>query len=184
MNEWSIKKTPTRAVIDRKITQLGLRRMRYGTLIKLVIVAALLWGLFTLIFGITIPMDNSMHPAINEGDLILYYRLNGNYESDNVVVYTHEGRQYIGRIAAVPGEQVLITENGQLIINGYTQIEENGVLTYPIENGCTYPVTLGKGEYFILADARDTGNDSRYFGAISKDKITGKVITFLRRRNI
>ena len=184
MNEWSIKKTPTRAVIDRKIARLGLRSMRYSTLIKLIIVVALLWGLFTLIFGITIPRDNSMHPAINEGDLILYYRLNSSYESGDVVTYTHNERQYIGRIAAVPGEQVQITEDGQFIINGYTQIEENGVLTYPVEDGCTYPVNLSENEYFILADARDTGNDSRYFGAVSMDEIDGKVITFLRRRNI
>lgn len=92
MNEWSIKKTPTRAVIDRKITRLGLRSMRYGTLIKLIIVVVLLWGLFTLIFGITIPRDNSMHPAINEGDLILYYRLNNSYEAGDVVAYTNNER--------------------------------------------------------------------------------------------
>ena len=184
MNEWSIKKTPTRKVIDKKIYRLNLRSIRYGAIIKLIIVLLLVWGLFTIIFGLAIPRDNSMNPSIKEGDLVLYYRLNNEYESGDVIIFTKDDEQYIGRIAAVPGEQVEITEDGQLIINGYAQIEENGVLTYPVENGCTYPVNLSETQYFILVDARDTGNDSRYFGAINMDEIDGKVITFLRRRNI
>ena len=52
------------------------------------------------------------------------------------------------------------------------------------EGGIDLPVTLGPDEYFILADSRQGGMDSRYLGPIAKDEIKGTVITVIRRNNI
>lgn len=60
----------------------------------------------------------------------------------------------------------------------------NAAYTYPVPGGCAFPLTLGPNEYFILADSRDGGVDSRTFGAIPADELAGKVITVLRRRSI
>ena len=35
-----------------------------------------------------------------------------------------------------------------------------------------------------LADARQNGTDSRYFGAVQKNEIVGTVITIVRRNNL
>ena len=57
--------------------------------------------------------------------------------------------------------------------------------TQPYEEGVTeYPVKLGQGEYFVLADQRNGGMDSRYFGVIRQEEIRGIVITILRRNNL
>ena len=41
------------------------------------------------------------------------------------------------------------------------------------ENRTEYPVTLGEGEYFVMADRRNGGMDSRYFGTVKQDEIRG-----------
>ena len=43
---------------------------------------------------------------------------------------------------------------------------------------------LEEGEYFVMADLRNGGMDSRYFGPVSQDEIEGIVITLLRRNNL
>ena len=47
-----------------------------------------------------------------------------------------------------------------------------------------YPLTLGEREYFVLADQRNGGMDSRYFGIVRAEEIRGIVITVLRRNNL
>jgi signal peptidase I len=47
-----------------------------------------------------------------------------------------------------------------------------------------YPVTLGPGECFVLADKRDEGADSRFFGPVKREEIQGSVITIMRRNNL
>ena len=47
-----------------------------------------------------------------------------------------------------------------------------------------YPLSLKKDEVFLLCDYREGGRDSRYFGAVSKKEIKGKVITILRRSDL
>ena len=47
-----------------------------------------------------------------------------------------------------------------------------------------YPLTLGQGQCFVLADSRGDGVDSRYFGPVEADEILGTVITIARRNNL
>ena len=55
----------------------------------------------------------------------------------------------------------------------------------PVYEGYTkFPMVLGKDECFVLADARQNGTDSRYFGAVQKNEIVGTVITIVRRNNL
>ena len=45
-------------------------------------------------------------------------------------------------------------------------------------------VSSTDGEYFVMADQRNGGKDSRYFGIVRADEIQGIVITILRRNNL
>ena len=47
-----------------------------------------------------------------------------------------------------------------------------------------YPLTLHAGELFVMADQRDGGADSRFFGVVHSDEVLGTVITILRRNNL
>ena len=44
-----------------------------------------------------------------------------------------------------------------------------------------YPLTLEEGECFALADSRNGGTDSRFFGPVLNSEILGTVITIVRR---
>ena len=103
------------------------------------------------------------------------------YESGDIVVYTKDNVQYIGRIAAMPADEVEITEDGTLVINGYYQASTD-TTPYARQENADYPLNLAEDEYFILLDDRSSVLDSRTFGAVKLDDIDGKLLTLLRRR--
>lgn len=97
-----------------------------------------------------------------------------------------ETQRFVCRIIAAPGDTVEVTDERGLSVNGNTVIENNIFYpTRPYEEGITkYPVKLWDGEYFVMADQRNGGKDSRYFGVVEADEIQGIVITILRRNNL
>ena len=152
---------------------------------RLAVLVVLLLILFGLIFGITPMKNDDMSPRISAGDLMLYYRLDRNFISDDVVVFTKNDEQYTGRIVAVGGDSVEITEDAQLVVNGGIVMDNDIFYATPqYESDVTYPVQLAEDEYFILCDYRAGARDSRYFGPVSASEIKGKVITVIRRSNL
>lgn len=95
-------------------------------------------------------------------------------------------QRFVCRVIAAPGDTVEVTEERGLSVNGNAVIENN--IFYPTrpygEGVAEYPLKLGDGEYFVMADQRNGGMDSRYFGVVKADEIKGVVITMLRRNNL
>lgn len=162
------KKTTTQLLID--------------FLIKLVIIAGVAWALLTFVVGLTIHYGNNMFPAIKDGDLVIAYRLQDPY-LNAAVLYEHDGELRLGRVVAMSGSEVEITEEGAILVNGTAPAEEIFYATYPAdEGGISYPYTVGEGEVFILNDFRSDTDDSRSFGAIDADEVVGPVLLTMRRR--
>lgn len=162
-----------------------LRKQLYTDMKKAILLLVLIWLLFFLVFGITVSKGNAMEPALKDGDLLLYYRLSSGYTQADPVLYTVENERKTGRIAAGPGDELLFTPEGKLVINGYMQTALGGEDMYALPEGTGgYPLTLSEGEYFILADDKGAAEDSRAFGIIQKEEIKGKIITIIRRRSI
>ena len=92
---------------------------------------------------------------------------------------------FICRVVAGPGDTVQISDGEGLIINGNRMIE-SGIFyqTYEYSGFVEYPLKLGEGEYFVLADYRNGGADSRFYGAVKEQEILGTVITIMRRNNL
>ena len=176
--------TPEQVILSR------LRRFASGEEIrsfffKLIMMVLLLWILFGVLFGITPMRNNDMSPRISAGDLLLYYRLDENYRTNDVVVFEKDGTEYTGRIVGKGGESVEITEDSRLSINGSIVMENDIFYSTPrYDDSIAYPVSLAEDEYFILCDYREGARDSRYFGAVKRSEIKGKVITILRRSSL
>jgi len=159
----------------------------FGYLIAFLLIV---WLLFFQVLGLTQMPNNDMSPRIDAGDLLVFYRIDNSFKFQNVVVYmkempdTGETKLLVGRVLAVGGDIVEISSGGRLIVNGNTLIEPKIFYsTEPREGGPEYPLQLGEDEYFILADSRQEGTDSRYFGPVSSSEIIGSVITVVRRNN-
>ena len=92
---------------------------------------------------------------------------------------------FVCRVVATAGDKVEISDSERLVVNGNTMIEANIFYNTPEYAGFVeYPVVLGEDEYFVLADNRQGGADSRFFGIVKKSEILGTVITVLRRNNL
>ncbi len=138
---------------------------------------------FRVIFGIQIMQNDAMSPKITPSDLLIYYRLDRKFQAGDVVVIRNRQIKTTLRVVAVSGDKVDITSNG-LYINGALQ-HDLGIF-YPTKiykEGISFPITVKKDEVFALGDLREGAIDSRYYGAIKKKDIKGKVFVLLRRAN-
>ena len=152
---------------------------------KAAMLAALLFVVFGVVFGLAILPDDTMKPRLQPGDLLFYYRLPRAYTAGEVVVFTAEEKQYVGRVAARGGDTVEVTDAAALIINGSTVAEPDIYETTPkYDSAVIYPLTLADSEYFILCDAREGARDSRWFGAVPAAAIRGRVIGVVRRGTV
>ena len=152
---------------------------------QVLIVVLVLYVLFAHIVGITTMPNADMYPRIDSGDFLMYYRLDKDPKAQDIVVFDKNGTRYVGRVIAVQGDTVEITKDGAVVINGYSMQESNIFYeTYPLEGFTTYPLKLGSGQCFIMADQRQGTEDSRYFGPVNYNELEGTVITVMRRSNL
>ena len=111
----------------------------------------------------------------------------------DVVVFASpaDGERLVKRVAALPGETVEMRDN-QLLISGQPAayapavpggplLEQLGRQRHPVQflsgraaRRTFGPVTVPPGQYFVLGDNRDNSADSRYFGFVPRDSITGR----------
>jgi signal peptidase I len=152
---------------------------------KLAVLVLVVWAVFTFVFGLRLVSGETMYPMLRDGDLILFFRLERDYQIDDVVAFRQTGTAFTARIVAQGGDVVEVTEDGKLIVNGNVKSEDAFYTTDPaVISDVEYPYTVAEDSYFVLSDYRIAGYDSRNFGAVSKQDLDGKVITVLRRRGI
>ena len=160
--------------------------------LRVLILVVVLWVLLFQIVGVTHMNSGDMYPRIDAGDFLLFYRLDTDVRAQDIIVFEKltpssggEKQLFISRVVAVAGDTVDISDAERLIVNGNAVIESNIFYSTPRYEGFTeYPLTLGPGECFVLADSRNGGTDSRYFGPVQQDEIRGTVITVVRRNNL
>jgi len=151
--------------------------------IKVFVILAGFILLFTFIFGICTVKDMSMKPAVQDSDIVIFYRLAKNYVESDVVALEYKEQVQIRRVIAVAGDIVDITEEG-VVINGALIAEEYRQDTLLYSDGISFPVTVPEGHLFVLGDSRNGTIDSRMYGTVAIKDLLGKVTTVIRQRNL
>lgn len=153
-------------------------------LFKVALFAALFVALFSFVFGAYRCGDISMSPNMKDGDMVLDYRLDKNFHLHDVAAFTYKDQRMAARVVAREGDKVDITADG-LVVNGSVQ-QESGVYgaTTQVAGGVTFPLTVGKGQIFVLGDNREQAIDSRTFGCVDVASSEGKVLAVLRTRGV
>ena len=154
-------------------------------LLKLLIALFVYLVFFRLVFGITRMDSPSMSPTINEGELLMVFRLEPKYDIGDVVIIKKNNKTQILRIVATEGQIVSISKDNTLLVDG---VPEDHLVFYNTKanekSDIKFPYEVESGKFFVLNDYRLTADDSREYGTITKEDIKGKVIGKLQVRDI
>lgn len=101
----------------KKVNKYSFKKDLIFLLLKILLIICVMFLIFSFVYGIARTNDISMKPAIKDSDLVLYYRLDKNFVSGDVVVFKKNNRIMMSRVVAVAGDQVDISKDG-LLING------------------------------------------------------------------
>lgn len=137
------------------------------------------------IFGFYRVNGISMEPSINDGDLVLFYRLDKEYAPGDVIVINIDGKNMVVRVIALPGQSVSFDEDGVLFVNNHVDTNKTYFKNViPSDSNVSYPLIVDEGSLFVLGDYRTSTNDSRTLGCISKKNVKGKAIIVLKTKKI
>src|SRR3989344_3053527 len=128
---------------------------------------------------------DSMEPNFSDGQYLIIdeisYKFKEPQRGEVIVFHPPTGQRFffIKRIVGLPGETVKI-ENGKIILGSGNEriILDEEYLPEGLKTRPDSFFELGENEYFVLGDNRDRSSDSRLWGTLKKESITGRA--FLR----
>ena len=145
--------------------------------ISLLLAVLLIFTLFTYIFSIVRYYGDGMTPTLKDRDLLVLVKTDNIKEGD-IVAFYYNNKVLVRRVVCTEGKAVTLNESGKLYIDNSPKSEP--YITDPSIGQCniTFPYTVPPDCFFVLGDNREIAMDSRLseIGAISKDRIIGKVI--------
>jgi len=150
----------------------------YAIVVMAAIVSATLIRVF-VIEPFIVPTP-SMEPSLNVGDKVLINKLSYKFTSvkrgDIIAFHSPiEEKDLVKRVIAVEGDEITLTSEAEIYINGEKIVEEylSGSQDVSYIN---QTMEIGNNEVFVMGDNRKNSLDSRFFGEIPEDDIFGKFI--------
>jgi len=173
-------------IIRKKLENYRQKRDIGELLRSVVIIFAVCFVVFGLLFGLGRVKGNSMHTTLCDKDFVLLWRPVREYQRGDIIFFRNENenKEVVKRIIGMPGETVDIDSQGTVYIDGEA-LDEDYTTSFTAErsDGIKFPVQLEDEEYFVMGDNRAVSYDSRDIGPIQRKDIDGKVI-FVARYNI
>jgi len=160
-------------------------------LVNTLIYIIILTGIFLLIqhfFFVPVTVEgDSMEPTLSQSDRLMLNKVRDIDRFDIVVFPAPDDpeRQYIKRVIGVPGDEITYNQD-QLYVNG-EEVHEPYLEEYNEQLNFNTNVTgdfdleslfgiqeVPEDSYFVLGDNRLNSRDSRSFGFVDADTITGE----------
>jgi signal peptidase I len=127
---------------------------------------------------VSIVDGDSMVPTFQPGARVLAMPVLSAIARDDIVLLDDgKGDFALKRVVGLPGETIDLWR-GYLFVNGKMLVEPylpKYTLTFPDQQRGRFHFELGPEEYFVLGDNRLFSLDSRSYGPVARDKITGRV---------
>ncbi|MEI6296085.1 MAG: signal peptidase I [bacterium] len=128
---------------------------------------------------------SSMDPTFADGQYLIIDEISYYFNTparDEVVVFRYPknpSKYFIKRIIGLPGETLIVKDNQVTIKN--KENDEGFILNEKYVKNLDFQkrdieVKLGDSEYFVMGDNRGASSDSRDWGPVSKNLITGRVL--------
>jgi signal peptidase I len=149
------------------------------------VVVAIPFGIRARFQGFAVP-SASMAPALLPGDYILVDKAVRAADRGDVIVFTDPtdtGDYLVKRVVGLAGEQVTVLGRAVYVdcappADGCRPLTEpyalfDGPARTPQRFG---PFRVPAGGYFVMADHRNAGEDSRVLGAVGWERIAGRPI--------
>ncbi len=156
-------------------------RMRYKKILKstvyaLIIVAAISVLVATLVLPVLQISGTSMDPTLKNGEIVVLVKTK-KLDRGDVCGFYYSNKILIKRVIGLPGDVVVIDNDGNVYVNGEMLIEP--YVTEKLLGDCDleFPYTVPEMTYFVLGDQRSSSVDSRssVVGCINQEDIIGKV---------
>ena len=145
-------------------------------IIETVLIAVVLYVTVNALIPRILVDGKSMEPSFHHNDRVIVNRLAyhlGDVERGDVVVFKREdGQDYIKRVIGLPGDTIEIS-GGHVYLNGLV-IAEAYIIVPVIGDKPTE--TIPPGMVFVMGDNRNDSSDSRAWGPVSVNDLTGKAM--------
>jgi signal peptidase I len=131
---------------------------------------------------------------IHRGEIVVFNGKGTNFTAENVITPPRNfverlrrdvqglvglgapgDKDFIKRVIGVPGDVVACCTNDHVTVNGQELVEPYVYMSDPSSKQMTFdPVTVPKGELFLMGDHRDGSSDSRFNGTVPESKVVGR----------
>lgn len=156
---------------------IGYKQIIKNAIIVLIVTAAVVVLINTLLLPVLKIDGNSMSPTLRDSDIVVSLKTS-KLNREDICFFYDNNRILCKRVIAVSGDVISIDGDGNVMLNNELLSEPNITEKSLGECDIEFPYTIPDDSYFVMGDNRPTSIDSRSteIGCIPKDRVVGKIL--------